>query len=48
MEIKEGLVKLDKPTNEVNVYVKRDVGTLRAIIHKATQDKLGRVYLTVE
>ena len=40
MEIRADMVKLDKPTKEIHVY--------GGSIKKVTQDKLDRVYITVE
>jgi hypothetical protein len=48
MEISEGRVKLDKPTTEINIYVRGEEEYYKAKIVSATQDKLGRVYIKVE
>jgi len=40
MEIRADMVKLDEPTTEIHVYGRS--------IRKVKQDKLGRVYITVE
>lgn len=48
MEIDIGIVKLDKPTKEINIY-RLVLGTwTKAQIVSARQDKLGRVYLKVK
>lgn len=39
MEIRLDMVKLDKPTKEIHVYGRT--------IRKVSQDKLGRVHITV-
>lgn len=44
MEIKQGQLKLDKATMEINVYLHDGSKTT---IMKTTQDKLNRVYITV-
>jgi len=41
VEIRPDMVKLENPTKEIHIY-----GGVR--ITKAKQDKLGRVYITVE
>uniref|UniRef100_A0A6H1ZM78 Uncharacterized protein n=1 Tax=viral metagenome TaxID=1070528 RepID=A0A6H1ZM78_9ZZZZ len=48
MEIKNGMVKLDKPTKEIHVYVKVKGEYFKAVINKVTQDKLSRVYIRAE
>jgi hypothetical protein len=48
MEIKEGQVKLDKPTKEINIYIREEEEYYKAKIVSVTQDKLGRVYIKVE
>ena len=40
MEIRPDMVKLDEPTKEIHIYGGQIV--------KANQDKLGRVYITIE
>lgn len=40
MEIREDMVKLDKPTKEIHIYF--------GSIKKVSQDKLGRVYITLK
>lgn len=49
MQIKEGLVKLEQPTREINIYVEREkgLGRTKALIVEAKQDSLQRLYLTV-
>jgi hypothetical protein len=48
MEINEGQVKLDKPTTEINIYVKGEEEYYKARIVSVKQDSLGRVYIKVE
>ena len=51
MEIKEGYVKFDKPTVEVNIWIEKGNKFLhkreKAFVVTTKQDSLGRVYITV-
>jgi hypothetical protein len=48
MELREGALKLDRPTQEITIYIiKAENVIYKAQVVKASQDKLGRVYIWV-
>jgi len=48
MKIKEGYVKVPRPTTEINIWIQtKENGRIKAKILEAKQDSLGRLYMTV-